>query len=62
MDGFKTQNNEFWLITGIYWRFNKGISTAENVLILYLIQVEENTSVFSTIFGIDIDGINSFKS
>ena len=49
-------------IIGVYWRFNKVISTAENVLILNIILVEENVSAFNTIFGIDIDGVNNFKS
>ena len=52
----------FGAIIGVYWRFNKDISTAENVLILNIIQVEENLSAFSTIFEIDIDGVNCFKS
>ena len=61
MDGFKTQNNELWRY---YWRFNKVISKCpeENVLILNIIQVEKNVSAFNTIFGIDIDGVNCFKS
>ena len=58
MNGFKTQDNEFWRH---YLRFNKVISTAENVLILNIIQVEGNASAFNTIFGIDIDGVNCFK-
>ena len=52
----------FGAIFGVYWRFKKVISTAENVLILTIIQVEENVSAFNTIFGIDIDGVNCFKS
>ena len=52
----------FGAIIGVYWRFYKVISTVENVLILNKIQVEENASAFSTLFGIDIDGINCFKS
>ena len=47
---------------GVYWRFNKVISTAENVIILNTIQVEQNVSAFNTIFGIDIDGVKCFKS
>ena len=46
------ENNEFWRH---FWRFidvlsSKVISIAENVLILNKIQVEENVSVFNTIF------------
>ena len=52
----------FGAIIGVYWRFNKVISTAENVLILNIIIVEENVSAFNTIFGIDICGVNYFKS
>ena len=52
----------FGAIIGVYWRFNKVISTAENALILNIIQVEENAFAFNTIFGIDIDGVNCFKS
>ena len=52
----------FGAIIGVYWRFNKVISPAENVLILNIIQVEENVSAFNTIFGIEIDGFNYFKS
>ena len=52
----------FGAIIGVYWRLNKVISTAENVLILKIILVEENVSAFNTIFGIDIHGVNYFKS
>ena len=52
----------FDAIIGVYWRFNKVISTAEIVLILNIILVEENVSTFNTIFGIDIDGVYCFKS
>ena len=49
----------FGAIFGVYWRFNKVISTAENVLILNIILVEETFSAFNTIFGIDIDGVKA---
>ena len=52
----------FGAIIDVYWRFNKVISTAEKVLILNIILVEENVSAFNTIFRIDIDGVNYFKS
>ena len=52
----------FGAIIGVYWRCNKVISTAENVLILNIILVEENVSAFNTMFGINIDGVNYFKS
>ena len=52
----------FGTIIGVYWRFNKVISTAENVLLLNIILVEENVSAFCTLFGIDIDGVNYVKS
>ena len=52
----------FGAIIGVNWRFNKNVSTAENVLILNIILVEEIVSAFNTIFGIDIDGVNFFKS
>ena len=54
----------FGAIIGVYWRFNRAISTAETVLtcILNIIQVGENASAFNTIFGIDIDCVNRFKS
>ena len=49
MDGFKMQNNELWRH---YWRFIEVlfIRIAEHVHILNKIQVEENVSVFNTIF------------
>ena len=47
----------FGAIIGVYWRSNKVISTAENVLILNIIQVEENACAFYTILGINIDGL-----
>ena len=66
VDGLKLALNRrllnFGAIIGVYWRFNTVISTAENVLILNIIQVEENVSAFNAIFGIDIDGVNCFKS
>ena len=50
----------FGAIIGVYWRFDKVIST---VLILNIIQVEEIFSAtYNTIFEIDIDGVNCFKS
>ena len=52
----------FGVIIGVYWSFNKVISTAEIVLILNIILVEENVSAFNKIFGIDINGVNYFKS
>ena len=52
----------FGAIIGVYWRFSKVIISAENVLILNIFQVEENASAFNTIFGIDIEGVNCFKS
>ena len=52
----------FGAIICVYWRFNKVIITAENVLILNIILVEENVSAFNTIFRTDIDGVNYFKS
>ena len=53
----------FGAIIAVYWRFDKVISTAENVLILNIIQVEEKIpATYNTIFRIDIDGVNCFKS
>ena len=61
MDSFKAQNS-FGAIIGVYWRFNKVISTSGNVLILNIIQVDENVSAFITIFEIVIEGFNCFRS
>ena len=36
----------FGAIIGVCWRFDKVISTAENALILNIIQVEENAFSF----------------
>ena len=51
----------FGTIIGDYWRFNKVISTPENVIILNITLVEEHVSAFNTIFGIDIGGVNYFR-
>ena len=62
MDSLKRTIMNFGAIIGVYWRFNKVIRIAENVLILNIILVKDNVSAFNTISGIDIDGVNYFKS
>ena len=54
----------FGAITGVYWRFNKVISTAENVLILNIIQVFLHLARYSelTLMALTISNHNGTLS